>query len=308
MTGRRLTYDALIIGGGVAGLNAALVLGRARRSIVLMDDARPRNAVVDESHGFLTRDGAAPADLVRMARAEVGVYPTVTFMNATVTSVQRAGDRFIVTLDTGRSFDGKTLLLATGVFDDLPPIRGFAERWGKSIFVCPFCDGWEVRDRRIAVYGNGRDAVELAQEIRGWTDDIIVCAESDDLTGDDRAWIAAAGVHLHIGTLVEVSSTPSGEDTLTFADGSEHQCRALFVSLPVRQHSPLFAELGCAMGPDGLVVTDGHGATSVSGCYAAGDSVNRHHQLIIAAASGALAAITLNCRLLSDEAKTLRSK
>ncbi len=299
------TFDALIVGGGVAGLNAALVLGRARRSVLLLDDAQPRNAVVDESHGFLTRDGVAPAELVRMARAEVATYPTVTFMNGAAKSAERTDGGFAVTLASGATFAGKTLLLATGVFDDVPPITGMRERWGKSIFVCPFCDGWEVRDQRIAVYGKGRDAVELAQEIRGWTTDILVCAERDDLTGEDRAWIAASASLLHIGALVELSSAPAGGDTLTFADGTQHECKALFVSTPVRQHSPLFGELGCTIGEDGLVVVDAHGATNVPGCYAAGDAVNKHHQLVIAAASGSLAAITLNCHLLTDEAKAL---
>ena len=298
-------FDALIVGGGVAGLNAALVLGRARRSVLLLDDAQPRNAVVDESHGFLTRDGVAPADLLRTARAEVGVYPTVTLMNGTAKSVKRTGGGFTMTVSPEASFAGRTLLLATGVFDEMPPITGLQERWGKSIFVCPFCDGWEVRDQRIAVYGKGREAVELAQEIRGWTTDIVVCAERDDLTDEDRAWIDASGSHLHIGTLIKLSSAPDGGDTLTFADGTQDECKALFLSAPVRQHSPLFGELGCTIGSDGLVVVDAHGATNVTGCYAAGDAVNKHHQLVIAAASGSLAAIALTCHLLAEEAKAL---
>jgi thioredoxin reductase len=301
----KLLYDALIVGGGAAGLSAALVLGRARRSVVVIDDARPRNAVVDSSHGFITRDGASPADWLRIARSELAAYPTVRFLNDAATSASKRDEQFIVSVASGDVLSGKRLLMATGVFDRLPAIDGLGERWGKSVFVCPFCDGWEVQHQRVAVHGKRRDAVELAQEIHGWTQDIIVCVETDDLTERDRRWIDASHALLKVGNLASLGGSRPSPITLTFEDAAELECQALFISTPLRQHSPLFAALGCKIGTDGLVVADSHSETTVTGCYAAGDAVAKHHQVIIAAASGASAAITISCNLLEAEAAEL---
>ncbi len=214
-------------------------------------------------------------------------------------------ERFVVITASKTQVTGKRLILATGVFDVLPKIDGMPERWGKSVFVCPFCDGWEVRDQRIAVYGKGRDAVELAQELHGWTNDLIVCVERDDLTDQDRRWIGAARAALRVGTIVALTGTDCSPIGLSFQSGAGDECQALFISAPLRQHSPLFADLGCTIGADGNVVVDEHSRTSVPGCYAAGDAVTARHQIVISAASGAEAAITLNCNLLEQEALEL---
>lgn len=299
-----MTYDALVVGGGAAGLSAALVLGRARRSVIVIDDGNPRNAVAPETHGFLTRDGMPPAEVTRLARAELAAYPTVELLSDTVRTATKIGDVFSLQVESGVSVSGKRLLMATGVFDELPPIDGLRERWGKSVFVCPFCDGWEIQDQRIAVYGPGRDAVELAQEVHGWTNDLIVCVERDDLAEDDRRWIAAARATLSVGTIRALSGPPEGPQTIAFADGRTVECHAMFISAPLRQHSPLYAALGCEIGDDGLVVTS-HCLTTIAGCYAAGDAVTNHHQLVLSAASGAEAAIVLNSNLLEAEAAAL---
>jgi thioredoxin reductase len=294
-------YDVIIVGGGAAGLSAALVLGRARRPILIVDDGRPRNAAAEFSHGFLTRDGVRPSDLLRYARADIAAYPSVQFVHDAVTDAIKTEDGFDLTLANGSVVSARRLLLATGVTDDLPQIPGLAECWGASVFVCPFCDGWELRDRRLAVYATGREAVELAQELYGWTHEIIVCAQRDELTDRDRRWIEAAKVELRVGALAAIF-VRAGETILTFEDGTEATCRALFISAPLRQQSPLFAALGCDIGTDGSVVVDENSHTSVSGCYAAGDSVTRRHQVLIAAASGAAAGITISCNLLESEA------
>lgn len=294
-------YDAIIVGGGPAGLSAALILGRALRTVLVVDDAQPRNAPADESHGFITRDGARPAELLQHARSDVSQYPSIAFSNDTAVAAAKCDGAFTVQLRSGATVSGKKLLLATGVFDQLPDIAGLRERWGKSIFVCPFCDGWEIRAQRVAVYGSGRDAVELAQELHGWTNELLVCAERDDLTDRDRRWIANSGATLTIGRLTAIAGRPPAQ-ALTFEDGSVDDCGALFLSAPLRQHSKLFADLGCDVGKDGSIVADAHYHTTVDGCFAAGDSVTHRHQVIIAAASGVAAAISLNCNLLDAEA------
>jgi thioredoxin reductase len=303
-TAERL-FDVLIVGGGAAGLSAALILGRARRTVLVIDDAQPRNSVVEFSHGFLTRDGIPPAELIRLGRADLSAYPTVELMNDSALSVKTGGDTFTLSIASGATVVGKRLIIASGVFDQLPRVDGLAERWGKSIFVCPFCDGWEVRDQRIAVYGKGRDAVELAQEIHGWTTDLIICIQRDDLTDQDRLWIGAAGARLRVGTLRALFGPNLSPMKMLFENGDEESCEALLISAPLRQHSPLFAALGCEIGSDGLVVVDSQSLTTVAGCYAAGDAVTARHQIVISAASGAAAAISLNSNLLEAEAHEL---
>jgi thioredoxin reductase len=295
-------YDAIIVGGGAAGLSAALVLGRARREVLVLDDGRPRNAAAEFSHGFMTRDGERPADLARYARRELAAYPSVRIEATAAVDAVAAGDGFTVTDRSGATHRAKKVLLATGVFDELPDVPGLQDRWGTSIFVCPFCDGWEVRDRLIAVYGKGRESLELAQELRGWSSRLIVCADVDVLTADDKLWIAASKSRLKIGKLVAITGPGN---RLCFEDADEITCDALFLTAPLRQHSPLFAALGCAVDGEGLIVVDEHFRTSVPGCFAAGDAVTPRHQVIIAAASGAAAASTISCNLLESEAASL---
>jgi thioredoxin reductase len=294
-------FDALIVGGGAAGMSAALVLGRARRDVLVLDDANPRNAVADFSHGFITRDGERPGEILASAHRDLIAYPRVRFLKAAAARAEKIGDSFFVTDASGEVHAGKRLILATGVFDELPDVPGMRERWGKSVFVCPFCDGWEVQDKVIGVYAKGRDAVELAQELRGWSSRLIVFMEREELTPDDRLWIEASNSTVKIGRLRAISAP---DNTLCFADSERVRCDVLFIGAPLAQHSPLFAALGCSL-DDGLIAIDKKCRTSVSGCYAAGDAVTMRHQIIIAAASGAASAITLNSELLESEATSL---
>lgn len=298
-------YDAIVVGGGPAGLSAALILGRARRRTLVVDDGHPRNAVAEAMHGFITRDGTPPAAFAAAAWRELAAYPSVALREEAALEVARAGDGFRVVLATSAPLAAKRLILATGVFDVLPDVDGLAERWGKSVFVCPFCDGWELQDRRIAVYGRGADAVALAQELAGWTRDLVVCAERDELCDADRRWVERAGATLRIGRLRALRGPVPRLERLAFGDGEEAACEALFLSAPLRQHSPLFAQLGCVLAPDGRIAVDPCYRTSVPGCYAAGDAVTTHHQVLIAAASGASAAIALSSDLLEREAADL---
>jgi len=305
-SGNRLdVYDAIIAGGGPAGLNAALVLGRARRRVLLCDDGTPRNAVVDRMHGFLTRDGADPREVRRLAVAELERYPSVEIVPARIASAGVDGDGFAVVRATGETDRARRLLIATGVIDVLPEVDGLRERWGRSVFVCPFCDGWEFQDRRIAVAAPGREAIELAQELAGWSHDLIVCPSSDCLTAADRAWIAASGAQLHVGSLARLCGPGAELESIAFDDGSSVACDVLFVSAPLRQHSPLFALLGCALTSDRAIAVDSGYQTSVAGCYAAGDAVTSVHQAIVAAASGARAAIAITSDLLAEDALRL---
>lgn len=303
-----MAYDAIVVGGGPAGLNAALVLGRARRRVLLCDDGAPRNAVADRTHGFLTRDGTDPREMIRLAVSELARYPSVELAPGHVSSARFTGAGFAVERATGETDHARKLLLTSGVIDVLPEIEGLRERWGHCAFVCPFCDGWEFRDRRIAVAASGRAAVELAQELAGWSRSLVVCPSSDDLTVADRAWIAAVGAQLHVGSLVRLLGPGRELRAIELADGSSVACDVLFLSAPLRQHSPLFAQLGCALTSQNAIAVDAGNQTSLAGCYAAGDAVTAVHQAIVAAASGVRAAIAMTSDLLAEDARQLAAR
>jgi thioredoxin reductase len=286
-------YEAVIVGGGAAGLSAALTLGRCCRRVLLYDDGRPRNAVADRMHGFLTRDGTSPAELLRIAREQLAPYTSVGLREAHVDSVRMSGGGFLVSAG-GEEIASKAVLLAMGVYDALPAIDGVRERWGKTVFVCPYCDGWEFRGARIGVLGKGRRAAELARELRQWSADLLVCAGEEDLPAEQRGWMERSGVTVRHAELAAVTD----RCTLRFSDGTEERCQALFLSAPLRQRYPLVDMLGCRVNDAGEIAVDARGRTGVFGVYAAGDAVTHAHQVVLAAASGVQAAMGVNEDLL----------
>lgn len=303
-----IEHDVIVVGGGAAGLNAALVLGRARRNVLVCDEGRPRNAVAENMHGFLSRDGTPPAKLLEIARGELKAYPNVELLNGKVDRATPSREGFTVSMDSGDRFVGKRLLLANGVKDKLPAIDNLADFWGRYVFVCPFCDGWEFRDRNIAIYGRGNEAVELAQELYGWTKLVSVCIETDTvkLTSKNARWLAATGCKVLEGTPKRLVGNPDGElAALETENGERCACDALFLSAPLRQSCSIAAELGCKIDKAGAVIVDDQCRTNVRRCYAAGDAVTNVHQTILAAASGVRAAIAISTELLCGEADSL---
>lgn len=296
-------YDVLIIGGGAAGLNAALLLGRARRTVAVCDDGRPRNRVVRRTHGFLSRDGCPPGRFIRRARADVARYPSVTFVNGTVARAIAEGEGFSVHMNDGRRCIGDRLLLANGVKDVVPPIQGLERFWGQTVFVCPFCDGWEVRGRRLVVTAkDAKNAIHLAQELYQWSRDVSVCAQiHDNLSHDEERWLERARCTLVDSPVKAVRGIGRSLKTLQLCNGQTIDCEALFVAGSLRQSCPIAAGLGCAIGDDGMLVVDDDNQTTVRGCYGAGDAVTSVHQLVVAAASGVRAAIAITADLVAQE-------
>lgn len=294
-------YEAAIVGGGAAGLSAALTLGRSCRRVVVCDDGRPRNVVAERMHGFLTRDGTPPREMLRIARAELERYPSVTLRDVHIETAQRTGSGFVLSAGA-EEIAAATILLATGRYDALPEIAGLQERWGKSVFVCPYCDGWELRDKRVAVLGKGGRAVELAQELRQWTNDLLVCTEgAREVSAEHQRWLERAGAVEKRSQLAQIDD----ECVLRFSDGSEERCDALFLCAPLRQRYPLVEMLGCRVSGEGEIAADARGRTGVQGVYAAGDAVTAVHQVVLAAASGVCAAMAINEDLLAAEVRRL---
>lgn len=295
-------YDVVIVGGGVAGLSAALLLGRARRKVLVFDGGAPRNAPAEEAHSFFTRDGTPPLELLRIGRAQAEGYG-IEIRSGRVTDAARDGAAFRVTAEDGTEAVARRLLLATGVVDDLPEIEGLSERWGRSVFHCPYCHGWEVRDRPLAVLGRGEEAMELVKLLRGWTRDLVLCTNGPAELGDEaRAKLARHGVPVREEPVVRLEGgAEGGLERIVFASGDPLPREGILLRPPQRPASPLAERLGCEHLPSGAPVVDVFLQTTVPGVHAAGDLNRRFQSVSAASAEGAMAAAGINHALLAEE-------
>jgi thioredoxin reductase len=291
------SYDVAIIGGGPAGLSAALVLGRARRRVVVVDAGTPRNAPAAHMQGFLSRDGMPPGDLLRAARAEVRGYGVEIVEDRVVDAT--AG--FALRLAAGRTVEARQVLLATGAADELPDVAGARERWGRDLLHCPYCHGWEVRDQPIGVLGS----VEHAHLLRQWTDDVILFTHTAAVTAEERATLQARGIAIVDGTVERLVVSDDHLRAIQLADGRTVARDALFIRPALLAHADApAAALGCELLAGGLVRADAEGRTSVPGVWAAGNVTNPRAQVITAAGEGSAVAIAINTELVNDTVAT----
>jgi thioredoxin reductase len=294
-------YDVVIVGAGPAGLSAALVLGRCCRRVLLCDDDHPRNSVSRTVHGFLTRDGIAPQELRRLAREQLERYDTVEQRSCEVTDAAPRQGGFLVSFQDGSLAATRKLLLASGLVDLLPAIPGLRELWGRGVYPCPYCDGWEVRGRRLGVYGRGEEGLALCRAVTGWSADVRLFSDGPcELSADARASLAAHDVPIHEQPLLALEERDQTLGRVVLAAGDPVECDALFMATPQVQQSRLAETLGCTINRRGCVETGGYESTEVPGLYAAGDAANEIQLAIVAAAAGARAAFDINRALVRD--------
>lgn len=295
-------FHVVVVGGGAAGLSAALLLGRSRRRALVLDAGQPRNAPSDAAHSVFTRDGTPPAELLSLGRDQLRAYPSVDLRQSAVVGVEAVQGGFEVVLSEGEPVRCRRLLLAYGVVDELPRIDGLLELWGKSVLHCPYCHGWEVRDEPLALYSRGQAGVELAQLLLGWSQDLVLCTDGPaELTDEQRARLARHEIPVREEPISRLDGTGGALERIVFSDGSSVSRRAMFLRPAQRPSSDLAARLGCESTEAGLIRTDEWGQTSVPGVYAAGDVITPMQQVIRAAASGATAAIWINHSLLAED-------
>ena len=296
------TYDVVVVGGGSAGLSAALLLGRARRRVLVSDTGNTRNSVAQESHSFFTRDGTSPAELGRIGREQLRSYETVEFYSVGVKAAKAQSKGFEATLDNGTVVNSRKLLLATGVVDEMPEIEGFKELWGKSIFHCPYCHGWEVRDQPLALYGNGTVGFELAELLKGWSSDLVLCTDGvATLSEDESKLLSRNNILIREERIVRVKGKNGQLESIVFANGQMLARNAIFFRPSQRQHSVLARQLGCEFTDVGSVKVDEFGHTSVPGVYAGGDMIHPLQQISFAVSRGATAAAGINRVLLQED-------
>lgn len=304
MTAPDDVLDAVIVGGGPAGLNAALILGRCRRRVVVFDDGRPRNRRAHALHGFLSRDGTRPAELLRLGREELAPYGSVRIQTAHVRDARRIPAGFEVELDDGTTARARTLLLATGVVDRLPEIDGLEALYGRGVHHCPYCDDWEVRDRPLVAYGRGAEVARLAVALTTWSDDVIACTDGPDGIGEaERDELAVYGIEVLTQPIARLEGDADGLRAVRFRDGSLRARGALFFTLGVEQCSPLAERLGCRVTDESGAETGDLSRTGVPGLFVAGDASRDVALVIVAAAEGAEAAFAINKLLVRQRAE-----
>jgi thioredoxin reductase len=296
-------YDVVVIGGGAAGLSAALVLSRARRKVLVVDAGEPRNAPATHMHGYLSRDGIPPAELLATGRNEVKGYGG-DIVPGTVTDLVPDGrSGFWVLLAGGERISARRLLVTTGMRDELPNIPGLRDRWAREVLHCPYCHGHAVRDRQLGVIGGTPGAVRYAQIVRQWTHDLVYFTPPDTLTAAERTELLSRAIGVVEATIEQLVIDDDHLRGVQMDDGCVIPRDALFVPPRFVPNNTLLVGLGCEVDADGWVIADATGRMSVPGVWAAGNVVDPRAQVITAAGAGSAAAIALNADLVDDDVR-----
>lgn len=295
-------WDVIVVGGGPAGLSAALILGRCRRRVLVLDSGEYRNAAIHAMHGFLSRDGIDPAELRRTAREQLAAYDGVELRSVEAVDAEMQGGHFDVSLADGSTERTRKLLLATGMSDELPPIPGIRAFYGTSVFHCPYCDGWEARDRPVSVYGCGEKGVSFAQTLSFWTRDLTLVTDGGEPPDDaGLKKLAARGIALKTEPIERLVGDAGRLQSLLFSDGSRLESEFLFFCTGKWQRSGLPEKLGCKFLPGGDVATRRDQSARQPGLFVAGDAAEDLKLAIVAAAEGAKAAFSVHSELMNED-------
>lgn len=296
-----MQHDVLVVGGGPAGLSAALILGRARKRVLLCDAGPPRNAAAEQIHSFVTRDGTPPREFRRAAHEELRTYPGVVRREVAVQAIAREGEGFRVALADGASVTARRVVLAVGVVDVLPELPGYRALWGRSVFQCPYCHGWEVQERAFSYLSPGPEWHEWGVFLTGWSRDVVVLTDGAPVDAALRERLGRAGVGLDDRKISRLVERDGALAAIEFADGRQLAREVLFARPPQRQ-TALVQSLGLELDALGFVRADAQGRTSAPGIHAAGDLTTMMQGAIVAAAAGMQAAAAINHELTMEQA------
>lgn len=293
--------DVIIIGGSYAGLSAAMALGRSLRKVLVIDSGTPCNRQTPHSHNFLTQDGETPQDIANKSRAQVAAYPTVSFLEATAIKGEKIDNGFLITTMSDDSYAAEKLILATGVRDLLPDIKGFAACWGISVVHCPYCHGYEFRHRKTGILADADKAFHLATLVNNLTDDLhILVTNRADFDPEQLAKLEKHGIRIKESEIKEIEHEQGVMKSILFKDGSRESFDALYAAVPFAQHTDIPHSLGCEMTEHGYVKVDSFQRTNIPGVFACGDNSSMMRSVANAVSSGNLAGAVVN-KVLTDE-------
>jgi thioredoxin reductase len=298
---KMVIQDCIIVGGGPAGLNAAVVLGRCRRSVLLFDSATYRNRYSHGMHNYLTRDDVAPTEFLKLAVKEAKKYGVQLLQKKIVNARKNDEGVFVVRDEEGKFYYAKKLLIATGLADKVPDIPGFKEFYGKSVHHCPYCDGWEVRDKKLGVYARNKNGFELALALKGWSDDVTYYADGrNKLKPAEVETLSANNISIISYPLERLDGKEGQLKNIMFKNGESRRCDALFFVNGFDQQCNLAETFGCNMTRKGVVLTNRYQQTNIEGLYVAGDASRDMHFVVVAAAEGAKAGVIINKELQKE--------
>jgi len=293
--------DCIIIGGGPAGLNAAVVLGRCRRKVLLFDTGEHRNRWSHGMHNYLTRDDILPADFLELCHKELMKYSVQVLRQRIVHGRKKEDGIFVVRDEKGRTYEAKKLLVATGLSDNLPQVEGFAAFYGKSVFHCPYCDGWEVRDRKIGIYARNKEGWELALALRGWTNQVTLYTDGrNKVKPEQKKQLDANEIPVIVTPIQRLEGHNGQLERIVFKNGETRDCDAMFFVNGFTQQCNLAETFGCELNRKGVVVTNRFQQTNIEGLYVAGDAAKDMHFVVVAAAEGAKAGVIINKELQKE--------
>jgi len=294
--------DAIILGGSYAGLSAAMALGRSLRTVLVIDSGLPCNRQTPYSHNFLSRDGEKPAEIAKSAKAQVLAYPTVSYLEELAVEGRKTDTGFVISTKSGQSFTSKKLIVATGIKDLFPDIKGFAACWGISVIHCPYCHGYEFRHRKTGILAPAERAFHLASLVNNLTDDLtILTTRKADFDGEQLAKLEQHHIKFLETPIAEVEHENGQINNLLFEDGNKMAFDAVYAAVPFEQHSDIPESLGCELTEQGHIKVDGFQKTNIHGVFACGDNSSMMRSVATAVSSGNLAGAMVNKELTDEQ-------
>ncbi|MCF2487629.1 NAD(P)/FAD-dependent oxidoreductase [Dyadobacter sp. CY347] len=294
-------FEVIIIGGSYAGLSAAMSLGRSLRRTLVIDSGKPCNAQTPHSHNFLTQDGQTPKQIALLGREQVDHYPTVKFHNGMATTGSKTDDGFEIATAGGDTFNAKKLIFATGLKDQMPDIGGYAECWGISVIHCPYCHGYEVKNEKTGILGNGDGGFEYAKMISHWTKDLTIFTNGpSELTPQQTEKISTRNIRIVDKPIASLIHKNGLLEKIVFKDQSEEPITAIYSRPAFKQHSEIPEQLGCALTETGLIKLETFQQTTIPGIYAAGDNSHMARSVALAVSAGSMAGALINRELIEE--------
>lgn len=294
-------YEVIIIGGSYSGLSAAMALGRSLRKTLVIDSGKPCNEQTPHSHNFLTQDGKSPKEIAENARKQVSEYETIHFHQGKAVETKKSETGFEVTTEKGEKFYSKKLIIATGITDEIPEIKGFKESWGISLIHCPYCHGYEYKGKKTAIIANGDKAVHISSLVKNLTKDVtLITREKANFTDEQREKLKRNNIQIIENEIAELKNNNGIAESIIFSDGTEIKFEAVYGAFPFHQHSEIPKNLGCEFTEFGHIKTDQFQKTNVPGLFVCGDNSSMMRSVSNAVMTGNVAGAMVNMELVTD--------